>query len=159
MSGGIDLAQIQEVPPARWRELAHAAVARGEWLEWLFGVDITDAEVADAELTIVVTAIYRSEESTSIVRTYVTPAEPLPSVADMCRAASWYERELAEMFGVTVTDGDPRRLLLHWQGDHVQAPLRRTFALDARVTTPWPGAKASRRSKVPGVNPQWRGSA
>ena len=156
----IDFEDAVAVRPTHWRDEAAAAVARGEWLEWLFGVDVGAADGAGGadghSAALDVIAMYRSETSTSMVRTQVTPSVPLPSVADLCPSASGYERELAEMFGVTVAGGDDRRLLLQWLGDDVHAPLRRTFPLRTRLVTDWPGAQEGRRVKVPGVHPEWR---
>ena len=145
---------VVEIPPTHWRAEALAAHQRGEWLEWLFGVDAAAGHDDSAALQVI--ALYRSETSTRMVRTRVTPSAPLESLADVCPSARWYERELAEMFGVTVVGGDPRRLLLHWLPDDVAAPLRRTFPLGKRQTSTWPGAAGARRSKVPGVHPDWQ---
>jgi NADH:ubiquinone oxidoreductase subunit C len=66
------------------------------------------------------------------------------SVASSYAGAGWHERETAEMFGITFTstDGAPLDLepLLLPPG-FAGHPLRKDFALQARLDRPWPGAK------------------
>jgi len=63
----------------------------------------------------------------------------VPSLTTVFAGAAWHEREIAEMFGLTV-EGHPdlRPLLLPDSG--VAHPLRKDHVLAARVQTPWPGA-------------------
>ncbi len=50
----------------------------------------------------------------------------VPTVTKYYAAADWYEREMAEMFGVDIRGRHVRRLLLEkWDG--VEAPLRKSF--------------------------------
>lgn len=82
--------------------------------------------------------------------------EVIASVSDLWPAATWHERETAEMFGVAfVGIADGRPLLLH---DHDgPPPLRKQVWLAARAERPWPGAfepgrgrgNASRRRQLP----------
>jgi NADH-quinone oxidoreductase subunit C len=67
-------------------------------------------------------------------------APVLDSVTGVLPAASWHEREIAEMFGVEVRGHpDPRPLLLHVT--IAGPPLRKDVTLVAREETPWPGTK------------------
>ena len=62
-----------------------------------------------------------------------------PTISDVYPTADWHEREIMEMFGVTVTGHpQPVRLLLHepFEGH----PLRKDFALMTRTAKPWPGS-------------------
>jgi NADH:ubiquinone oxidoreductase subunit C len=59
-------------------------------------------------------------------------AASLTSICHLIPAASFYERELAEMFGVTVVDTpDPRRLFLPDDWPDSVYPLRKDFVVDA----------------------------
>ena len=50
----------------------------------------------------------------------------VPSIVSVYRSADWYERELAEMFGIRILGRRTRRLLLEkWNG--IDAPLRKSF--------------------------------
>jgi NADH-quinone oxidoreductase subunit C len=105
-----------------------------------------------------------------VVRTLVPREAPaLPSVAHVYAGARWHERETAEMFGVSFTDGDGGRLeldgLLLPEGFEGH-PLRKDFVLASRVAKPWPGAKepgesehdtapSRRRMRPPGVPDDW----
>ena len=65
-------------------------------------------------------------------------APVLDSLVGVYPGASWHEREVHEMFGVTFAGNpDLRPLLTTGDAGH---PLRRTTPLPARVATPWPGA-------------------
>ncbi len=51
----------------------------------------------------------------------------VPTVIGLYGAADWYEREMAEMFGIEIRGRKTKRLLLEkWDGR--QPPLRRNFA-------------------------------
>ena len=74
--------------------------------------------------------VYSKKEETVMVRLPV-PADgktplSIPSVLHLFKAADWYERELQEMFGITIEGRDAKRLLLEeWNG--VDYPLRKSF--------------------------------
>lgn len=91
-------------------------------------------------------------------RTLMTSAETIASITDLFPQSAWYERETAEMFGITFVGHDTQPLLL--ADDAPRAPLRKQFYLPARNETPWPGAKepgeaapSRRRMSPPGIRP------
>ncbi|VVB77488.1 NADH-quinone oxidoreductase subunit C/D [uncultured archaeon] len=50
----------------------------------------------------------------------------VPTVTQIYRSADWYEREMAEMFGIEIKNRNARRLLLEkWNGK--PSPLRKNF--------------------------------
>ncbi len=50
----------------------------------------------------------------------------LPTVMELFKSADWYEREMAEMFGITIRGRKTERLLLEkWDG--IDPPLRKSF--------------------------------
>ena len=50
----------------------------------------------------------------------------ISTVVEVYKAADWYERELSEMFGITIRGRKAKRLLLEeWNG--AEAPLRKSF--------------------------------
>ena len=66
-------------------------------------------------------------------------APHLDSLVDLLPAADWHEREIAEMFGVTLV-GHPRPERLLLADVPVDHPLRKDVVLEARRERPWPGA-------------------
>jgi NADH-quinone oxidoreductase subunit C len=60
------------------------------------------------------------------------------SWVDVYHGADWHERECWEMFGV-VFDGHPNLRHLYLPAEFEGHPLRKDFALLARVVKPWPG--------------------
>jgi NADH-quinone oxidoreductase subunit C len=77
----------------------------------------------------VVYHLFRPGEAFEVTVKALTPrARPqVPSVTGLWAAAQWPEREVMEMFGITLTGHpDPRHLLLpeDWQG----FPLRKDYA-------------------------------
>ena len=50
----------------------------------------------------------------------------VPTITKLYKVADWYERELSEMFGISIKGRDAKRLLLEeWEG--TGAPLRKSF--------------------------------
>ena len=78
------------------------------------------------------TAIYilygtesKKEEVLSVKLSYQDPE--IGTVMHIYPAADWYEREMAEMFGIRISGRKTEPLLLEeWNGD--EAPLRKSFA-------------------------------
>ncbi len=93
-----------------------------------------------------------------LVKTSITGE--LNSIDSIYTAASFHERELAQMFGIQVIGGSSQDLA--FDVDFEGFPLRKDFALTTRQETPWPGAvepdeKARRRLALPpGVFETWR---
>jgi NADH-quinone oxidoreductase subunit C len=151
---------VRTVDPADWGDALTTAAADGyRYLDLLAGVDRIErievvARVLDPTRMLVLTLV-----------TSVPATDPrLPSAVTSHPAAAWHEREAAEMLGLRF-DGhpDPRPLLLREVRD--RAPLRKSTALEERVTTPWPGAvkadparRARRPQPPPGVRPEWLGA-
>ena len=85
----------------------------------------------------------------------------LPTLVNDYTAASWHEREIAEMFGVVFVGGCDAPLL-HLSA-HPSHPLRKDTILAARAVRPWPGAQepgsrrasARRRTLPAGVVDGW----
>jgi len=131
------------VPPQSWRQAALLVSRQG-----FTSMDFLTA--ADFGTYLRVVAVISDPTGTSMmVGTDVTAeAMMLGSLAEIFPAASWHERETAEMFGLMFTGHpDPRPLLLaHCP---VQTPLRRKAALTTRLGTTWPGATEPGESKVP----------
>lgn len=143
--------------PGEWHAELGALHARGfRYLDLLTGVDRLDHVEVIAHVVDLDTGERR------LVSTLVPDDAPLlASICDVYPAASWHERETAEMFGIGF-DGhpDPRPLLL--RSERARPPLRKASALQARVETPWPGAvpaedgRRPRRPQLPpGVRESW----
>lgn len=64
----------------------------------------------------------------------------VPSLSGVFGGAAWHERTVAEMLGVDF-DGHPGLTPLLLPDGFAEHPLRKEFALQARVDKPWPGAK------------------
>ncbi len=62
-----------------------------------------------------------------------------PTISDIYATANWHEREIAEMFGVTI-EGHPQPVKLLLPEPFEGHPLRKDFALMSREAKPWPGA-------------------
>jgi NADH-quinone oxidoreductase subunit C len=61
-----------------------------------------------------------------------------PTISHLYSGANWHEREAAEMFGITF-EGHPDPRNLYLPSEFEGFPLRKDFALLARVVKPWPG--------------------
>ncbi len=130
-----------DVPAARWaRSVTCARDDLGcAFFDFLSAVD-------EGESLRVVCHVVRPEPFGHLVlRTSVPVTEPvLASVAEVYAGAAWHERETAEMFGVRFVTGagvelaqEPLLLPPGFEGH----PLRKEFALQARLDRPWPGDK------------------
>ena len=62
----------------------------------------------------------------------------VPTWIPVYPGANWHEREVMEMFGITVT-GHPNPRKLYLPGAFEGNPMRKDFALLARRIKPWPG--------------------
>ncbi len=67
-----------------------------------------------------------------IIKTSVADNNSLPSASELFSAATWYEREIYDMFGVTFDNSpDPRRILTDY--GFVGHPLRKDFPVTGNV--------------------------
>ena len=124
------------VPAAVW--LAHCtALAEGgaSMLDMLTAVDDPGA----GRIEVVAHLVDVVNRERHLVWTDVDRGDPvLDSLLGVYPGATWHEREVHEMFGVTFAGNPDRRpLLTTGAAGH---PLLRTTPLPARVATPWPGA-------------------
>lgn len=138
-----------EVDPADWVS-AHLT-ARDDldlvFFSWLSAVDWSNEVEAGDPLSaeveerfeVLTTVADLTEGKRVIIHTYLDKAEPaIDSLVDVYAGANWHEREAAEMFGITFEGHpDPRKLYL--PAEFEGFPLRKDFALLARVVKPWPG--------------------
>lgn len=62
----------------------------------------------------------------------------VPTWIPVFPGANWHEREVMEMFGISVT-GHPNPRKLYLPGDFQGNPMRKDFALLSRRIKPWPG--------------------
>lgn len=165
---------FRDVAVAEWILAVTTARDTGfDYFDWLTAVDQTDGYGgADPGYEIVVhlaridgdPGLGRWEGA--LVRTRVPLGAVLPSLTGVFAGAAWYEREVAEMFGLEIADFDdgsglgirPLLLPVGFEGH----PLRKSFVLTARASKPWPGAKepgegheagpsTRRRVQAPGV--------
>jgi NADH-quinone oxidoreductase subunit C len=110
-----------------------------------------------------VARVVRPDGEARILSGRIAAQEPAaPSVTDLFAAATWYERETAEMFGIEFDGLTDRRPLLR-RATLGAPPLRRSTVLAARVALPWPGSAEvpdgrrgpRRRQQPPGVPESW----
>ena len=130
-----------EVPSASWGTAAR--LAREElgcnWFDFLTAVDEPESLVVVCHLA------RRDPFGHLLLRTRLSRAEAVvESLADVYAGAAWHERETAEMFGVRFVSAAGEQLerepLLLPPG-FAGHPLRKDFALQARLDRPWPGAR------------------
>jgi NADH-quinone oxidoreductase subunit C len=127
-----------DVPCADWHQSCADAVSQGfSYLDVLTGIDRGDG------IEVLVVLCNPADWSTTCLRTRVSVSDPegdaaLDTVTDLFPAASWYERETSEMFGVIFTGlADSRPLL---RRELLGAPpLLKSVVLAARVAKEWPG--------------------
>ena len=96
----------QQVAPDQWRNKISELIDSGFfYFDFLTGVDRENVDgQSDCE---VVAHLAKPDLSDSrIIFTQVK--SELASIADLAPASSWYERECAEMYGITFTGGDTR---------------------------------------------------
>ncbi len=130
-----------EVPSASWGTAVR--LARDglgcDWFDFLSAVDEPESLVLVCHLA------RRDPFGHLLLRTRLPHEDPVvASVGEVFGGAAWHERETAEMFGVRFVSpaGEPLELepLLLPPGFDGH-PLRKDFALQARLDRPWPGAR------------------
>ena len=128
-----------DVPVAGWAEAVATAKELGlRFFDFLSAVDEPDG------LRVVCHLVRPAPFSHLVLRTALDDSSRVASVATAFAGAAWHERETAEMFGVTFLDaaGEPLDLApLLLPPGFAHHPLRKDYALQARVETPWPGEK------------------
>jgi NADH-quinone oxidoreductase subunit C len=130
------------------------------YFDWLSAVD-------DGESFGVFCHLYAPERRGHLLVHTVVPADSptLATATDVFRGAAWHERETHEMFGIDFP-GHAHLVPLLLSDEFVGHPLRKDFALTARVSKSWPGAKepgesgdgapSRRKMQPPGVpDPEW----
>lgn len=134
------------VDATAWHDSAMALRDHGAVIfEWLSAVDRGDH---------IDVALHVRNASEAVILIASTN-EAIATVTDVWAGAAWHERETAEMFGITFSGHNTARLLLA-DLPEVHAPLKRSFALTARVNKEWPASDSLRRGQLPpGVNPEW----
>jgi NADH-quinone oxidoreductase subunit C len=127
-----------DVPLATWATVVAAARELGAtFFDFLSAVDEPDG-------VRVVCHLVQPDPFEHLVLRTVLDSGAVPSVAAVFEGAAWHERETAEMFGVTFLDegGAPLELApLLLPPGFPHHPLRKDYALQSRVETPWPGEK------------------
>jgi NADH-quinone oxidoreductase subunit C len=124
-----------DVRAADWHScLAAVLTAGGVYLDALAGADL-----ADDGLQVVAHLMAESGEDAVLVRTVVPSEHPeLVSVGDLWSGATWHEREITDLYGVTFSGSEDDRPLLT---DRVgPPPLLKSSPLAARQELDWPGS-------------------
>ena len=128
-----------DVPPDAW---STAVLAARDGLGCGF-FDFLSAVDSPEGVTVVCHLVATDPLQHLVLRARLDREAPaVASVASVYAGAAWHERETAEMFGVTFLDGAGEPLVLEGlllppgMAGH---PLRKDFALTARLDRPWPG--------------------
>jgi len=137
-------------------ELAACRDAGFDIFDMLAGVDRGD------DIEVIASVMRSADSATEMVSTLLGPDRAIDSITHVYEGAAWYERELAEMFGVRIVNAPDSRPLLR-RTDQGAPTLLKSTVLGARVLTPWPGdadagddAKANRRrQRAVGVADDW----
>ena len=137
-------------------ELAACRDAGFDIFDMLAGVD------RGHDIEVIASVMRSADSATEMVSTLLGPDRAIDSITHVYEGAAWYERELAEMFGVRIVNAPDSRPLLR-RTDQGAPTLLKSTVLGARVLTPWPGdadagndAKANRRrQRAVGVADDW----
>lgn len=137
-------------------ELATYRAEGFDSLDMIAGVDRVDA------IEVIASVLRSSDATCMLVSTRLGADRTIDTITHEYAGATWYERELAEMFGVRVLGLSDDRPLLR-RTDEGAPTLLKSTVLGARVLTPWPGdADASddvkanrRRQRAVGVAEGW----
>ena len=144
---------VISVPPEAWVDTCSSLAERGlTVVDWLTAID------REIGLDVVVSLVNPGTSDCVLVSSRIDSEHPnIPSLASDFPGVDWHERETAELFGVEFTGRESTERLLLRGSDN--APLRKASPLEARVTTPWPGADPDsgrrRRKLPPGVRAEW----
>ncbi|MEI8081871.1 MAG: NADH-quinone oxidoreductase subunit C [Actinomycetes bacterium] len=125
---------VIDVPPDQWLTgLQHQFDSGRTYFDFLAATDR-----GDDVLEVVVHVMTPQASDRTLVRTAVPAGVPLPSLVDVFPAAAWHEREAHEFLGLSFSGHPDLRPLLLAEGS--RPPLRRSWALRARLDRRWPGA-------------------
>lgn len=141
--GGAEVIDAEKVEPTDWLARHHAARADGYHLDFLTGSD-------DGECTQVASRLL-AETAEHWLTTRVC-AESLESITSVFPSADWHERELAEMFNVSMSG---RSECLPLLGAH-RGVMRKSVLLQPRLDIPWPGSAEPEDDGRQGANPSRR---
>ena len=95
----------------------------------LFGADFPNR---DKRFEIVYNLLSLENNKRIIIKTHLDDGEEIPTAYSIFSAATWYEREVFDMFGVTFTGSpDMRRILTDY--GFVGHPLRKDFPVTGHV--------------------------
>jgi len=114
---------LQEIPKETLVKRLEELKGQGfDYLKKITAVDYVD------HLDVVYFLYNLSTRTGEMIVVKLPPVGPeIDSVMEVYAGADWYERELAEMFGIKINGRQMKRLLLEeWDG--VDAPLRKSFA-------------------------------
>jgi NADH-quinone oxidoreductase subunit C len=148
---------MRQVAVTDWvAELAAFRADGYDTLDMIAGVDRVES------IEVIATVTRSSDASCELVSTRLGADRSIASIVSLYAGAGWYERELAEMFGVRISGAADERPLLR-RTDEGAPLLLKSTVLGARVLTPWPGdadagddAKANRRrQRAVGVTEGW----
>ena len=147
--GGVFARATVDVPPRLWVDAVRTARDDGEldcgYFDFLSAVD----ELPDG-FTIVIHLWSVAGRHSVLLRTRVPREAPVvDTLVEVFPGVSWYEREVAEMFGVDFA-GHPHLIPLLLPPEFEGHPLRKDFVLAARVAKVWPGAKEPGESHAGG---------
>ena len=154
---------MEAIPREIWQERIEQLKGQGfVFFDFLTAVDRENG------IEIVVHLVDETLSESHFLSTFL-PDENLQvdSIEFLFPGASWHEREVGEMFGVSFAGNDMQQLLRHEMLG--LAPLRKNIVLSARVVTEWPGAAepeikqdgrkvgnpSRRRQRPPGVPENW----
>jgi len=137
-------------------ELAAARAAGFDALDMVAGIDRLET------IEVIASIMRSSDAAVELVSTELGADRTLESLEGVYAGSAWYERELAEMFGVRIPGATDTRPLLRRTNEGAPTLLKSTV-LGARVLTTWPGdaetdgdTKANRRKqRAVGVAEDW----
>jgi NADH-quinone oxidoreductase subunit C len=151
---------VADVPREDW--VAAATALRDAGADFFDLLTAVDEQEAGTDVVLHLWSV--RDRSSVLLRTRCPGGDPrVPTLSGVFAGAAWAEREVAEMFGLTVV-GHPHPGPLLLPAGFEGAPLRKSFVLASRVARPWPGAPepgqssaeaatGRRRTLPPGVPP------
>ena len=135
---------MRQVAVTDWvAELADCRADGYDSLDMIAGVDRVES------IEVIASVIRSSDAGCMLLSTRLGADRTIATIAPLYAGAGWYERELAEMFGVRISDAADERPLLRRTDEGAPTLLKGTV-LGARVLTPLLGSGATAtRSRVP----------